>query len=111
VVEAVVYGVAVPGAEGRAGMALLGVEGGLDLVALARRLRALPDYARPVFLRMRRTIETTATFKHKRHDLVEEGFDPARVADPLYVFDRAQDAYVRLDGERFARVHSGAMRL
>jgi fatty-acyl-CoA synthase len=111
VVEAVVYGVAVPGAEGRAGMALLGVAGGLDLVALARHMRGLPDYARPVFLRMRATIETTATFKHVKHDLAKEGFDPGRVADPLYVFDRAQDAYVALDGERFARIASGATRL
>jgi fatty-acyl-CoA synthase len=111
VAEAVVYGVAVPGAEGRAGMALLGVEGRLDLVALARHMRALPDYARPVFLRVRATIETTATFKHKRQDLIEEGFDPARVADPLHVFDRARDTYVPLDGERYARVQRGAMRL
>jgi fatty-acyl-CoA synthase len=111
VVEALVYGVAVPGAEGRAGMALLGVEGELDLAALARAMRALPDYARPVFLRMRATIETTATFKHKRRDLIEDGFDPGRVADPLFVFDRAQGAYVALDGDRYARIQSGAMRL
>ena len=111
VVEAVVYGVAVPGAEGRAGMAMLGVAGGLDLTALASHLRALPDYARPVFLRVRRTIETTATFKHKRQDIIEEGFDPGRIADPLYVFDRAQDAYVVLDSKRFTRIINGAIRL
>ncbi len=111
VVEAVVYGVAAPGADGRAGMALLGVEGGLDLAEVARQMRALPHYARPLFLRVRRRIETTATFKHKRHDLAKEGFDPGRVADLLYVFDRAQDAYVALDRERFARITSGAMRL
>ena len=35
----------------------------------------------------------------------------ARIAEPLYVFDRAQDAYVALDGELFARIESGAMRL
>jgi fatty-acyl-CoA synthase len=111
IVEAVVYGVAVRGAEGRAGMALLGVEGGLDLAEIARHIRALPDYARPVFLRVRRKLEITATFKHKKHDLAKEGFDPSRVADPLYVFDRAQDAYVALDRDRFARIESGAMRL
>ena len=111
VVEAVVYGVAVPGADGRAGMALLGVEGGLDLAEVARHMRALPDYARPGFLARAAQIETTATFKHKKHDLAREGFDPGRVADPLYVFDRAQDAYVALDRERFARITSGAMRL
>jgi len=112
IVEAVVYGVAAPGAEGRAGMALLGVEGGdLDLAEVARDMRALPDYARPVFLRVRRKLEITATFKHKKHDLAKEGFDPSRFADPLYVLDRAQDAYVALDRDRFARIESGAMRL
>jgi fatty-acyl-CoA synthase len=111
VVEAVVYGVAAPRAEGRAGMALLGVEGGLDLTEVARHMRALPHYARPVFLRVRRKLETTATFKHKKHDLASEGFDPSRVADPLYVFDRAQQAYLALDRDRFARIESGALRL
>jgi fatty-acyl-CoA synthase len=90
---------------------MLGVAGGLDLTALASHLRALPDYARPVFLRVRRRIETTATFKHVKHDLANEGFDPGRVADPLYVFDRAQDAYVVLDSKRFTRIINGAMRL
>jgi fatty-acyl-CoA synthase len=86
VAEAVVYGVAVSGAEGRAGMALLCGEGLLDLVEIAHHLRALPEYARPVFLRLGRRIETTATFKHRKPALANEGFDPARVADPLYVF-------------------------
>jgi fatty-acyl-CoA synthase len=111
IVEAAVYGVAVPGAEGRAGMALLGVEGQPDLVELARSLRALPDYARPVFLRVKRELEITATFKHKKGDLAGEGFDPDRSDDPLYVFDRDTAAYVALDRDRFARIQSGAMRL
>jgi fatty-acyl-CoA synthase len=111
VVEAAVYGVAVPGAEGRAGMALLAVQGELDLVDLARRLLALPDYARPAFLRVTRKFEVTATFKHKKRDLADEGFDPRRIADPLYVFDRAQGAYVTLDESRFAAIEKGAMRL
>ncbi len=111
VVEAVVYGVAVRGAEGRAGMALLRVDGDLDLDGIARHLRALPPYARPVFLRVRRRIETTATFKHRKNDLANEGFDPGHIADPLYVLDRAQDAYVALDRLTFAAIESGAMRL
>ena len=40
--EAIVYGVAVPGADGRAGMALLRPHGSLDLAALARALDVLP---------------------------------------------------------------------
>ncbi len=33
----------------------------------------LPDYARPVFLRIRQDIEITATFKQKKIDLVKRG--------------------------------------
>jgi fatty-acyl-CoA synthase len=111
VAEAIVYGVAVRGVEGRAGMALLTVEGKPDLAGIAGVLRGLPDYARPLFLRVAHKLETTTTFKHKKHDLANEGFDPGRVADPLYVFDRAQGVYVALDRDRFAAIESGAMRL
>jgi fatty-acyl-CoA synthase len=110
IAEAAVYGVAVDGAEGRAGMALLGVEGELDLTEVAWQLHTLPDYARPVFLRARRRIEITATFKHKKHDLAKEGFDPDAIVDPLYVFDRAQGAYVALTRDRFAAIRNRAMR-
>ena len=111
IAEAAVYGVAVPGAEGRAGMALLAATSALDLAEIASRMQALPDYARPVFLRVRRELEVTATFKHRKNDLAKEGFDPLGIADPLYVFDRAQGAYVTLDRERFGAIESGAMRL
>jgi fatty-acyl-CoA synthase len=111
VVDAIVYGAAVPGADGRAGMALLKTDGRLDLDALARRLEILPPYARPLFLRLAREIESTETFKPKRRVYVEQGFDPARVADPLYVFDGERNAYVPLDAERHIAIQSGAVRL
>ena len=111
VAEATVYGVVVPGAEGRAGMALLVAESALDLAEIARHMRALPDYARPVFLRVSSGLAVTATFKHQKRALMEEGFDPRRTAEPLYVFDRARDAYVALDADLFTEIASGAMRL
>jgi fatty-acyl-CoA synthase len=112
VVDAAVYGVPVPGADGRAGMALLAATEALDLVALAEHLRtALPDYARPVFLRVSAALAVTATFKHQKQALMREGFDPALIADPLYVFDRGVGGYVPLDAERYAAIQSGAMRL
>jgi fatty-acyl-CoA synthase len=110
VIEAVVYGVAVPGAEGKAGMALIACEGALDLDDVARRLEALPRYARPLFLRARRSLDMTATFKPKRREMADQGFDPARIRDPLYVFDAECGAYVPLDAARFAAIESGAMR-
>ncbi len=108
--QAIVYGVLVPGADGRAGMALLKIDRGLDLDALARQLENLPRYARPLFLRVAREIEMTETFKPKRRVYVAQGFDPGRITDPLYVFDNEAQAYVALDADRHAAIQNGAMR-
>ncbi|WP_457818026.1 hypothetical protein, partial [Staphylococcus aureus] len=60
-----------------------------DLAALAGHVNtSLPPYARPVFLRLQHEIETTGTFKYRKMDLVEQGFDPAKVeGEPLFVRD------------------------
>jgi fatty-acyl-CoA synthase len=112
IIDAAVYGVAVPGSEGRAGMALIAPRATFDLDAIALALRAaLPDYARPVFLRVKSSLDVTATFKHQKQALMREGFDPTQIADPLYLFDRARSAYVPLDRDLFAAIESGALRL
>jgi fatty-acyl-CoA synthase len=108
--EAIVYGVTVPGAEGRAGMATLRHEGTLDLELLARRLEALPRHARPVFLRLVAAIEMTETFKPKRRVYIEQGFDPAQVGDPLFVFEADRGSYLPLDANRYAAIQNGTKR-
>jgi fatty-acyl-CoA synthase len=111
VIGAIVYGVAVPGADGRAGMALLRTDGRFDLAALPSRLEVLPPYARPLFLRLaQEDISSTATFKPQRRRYVDEGFDPAATDDPIYVFDREQGAYARLDADRHQAIAAGATR-
>ena len=98
--QAVVYGVEVPGADGRAGMASLSCAGEFDGAALARHLRAaLPAYAVPLFLRLRAEQETTATFKYRKVELKRAGFDPAQVPEPLYVLLDAQRGYEALSAE------------
>jgi len=86
--EAVVYGVEVPGADGRAGMAAIrwdDTKGPIDGVALAEALhKALPKYAVPLFIRVREEHEVTATFKHRKVELKREGFDVDKVEDALY---------------------------
>jgi fatty-acyl-CoA synthase len=112
IVEASVYGVAIPGQEGRAGMAAIVGAGAVVLVALRAHIVAeLPDYAHPLFLRVRKEIETTATFKHKKNDLMREGYDPAGAADPIYFNDRRQGAFVPLDRSLYERIHAGQLRL
>jgi fatty-acyl-CoA synthase len=113
VLESNVYGVQVPGRDGRAGMAAIVVaKDDFDLASLRELLvKQLPDYARPVFLRIRRNIEVTATFKQKKVDLVKQGFDPGAIADPIYFNDPASKSFVRLDAAGYDRIRAGQMRL
>jgi fatty-acyl-CoA synthase len=112
IAEATVYGVQIPGTEGAAGMAALVVGGTLDLTELRKHLaRALPSYARPLFLRIQDRIAVTATFKHQKAELVREGFDPAASGDAIYFDDPSQQAYVRLDSGLFERIKAGVVRL
>ncbi|WP_339509809.1 long-chain-acyl-CoA synthetase [Pseudomonas sp. RL_15y_Pfl2_60] len=85
--DAVVYGVEINGTNGRCGMAALRLSPGLsfDGEALARYLDAeLPSYAAPLFIRLLDQVETTGTFKYKKTDLKNAGYDPDRVQDPLF---------------------------
>jgi fatty-acyl-CoA synthase len=112
VLEALVYGVPVPGHDGKAGMAALVAGDGFDMAALRSHLaERLPAYARPVFLRLCERLDVTETFKQKKGDLAREGFDPAVVADPLWCFDPAGGADVRLDAERYRLIVEGAVKL
>jgi fatty-acyl-CoA synthase len=71
----------------------------------------LPDYARPLFLRFRPSLDMTGTFKQRKVDLVGEGFDPARVSDPLYFNDAAQKRFAPIDADLHRRIVAGEMRL
>jgi fatty-acyl-CoA synthase len=108
--EAVVYGVQLPGMDGRAGMASLSISStDFDGATLAQQMQQrLPAYAVPLFLRLRHDQETTSTFKHRKVDLKREAFDPERVADPLYVLQSG--AYVPLTAECYSSVQRGDWR-
>jgi fatty-acyl-CoA synthase len=110
--DANVYGMHVPGHDGRAGMAAVVCNGNLDLAAFHAHLAArLPEYARPLFLRIRQTIDVTATFKQKKLELVAQSFDPHVTGDPIYFNDPAADAFVPLDAALYQQIRGGQMRL
>ncbi len=112
VAEANVYGVEVPGQEGRAGMAALVVDPGFDPQNLyGHVVRELPSYARPVFLRLLSEMETTGTFKHRKVDLARSGYDPRTIEDPLLLRDDEQARYVPLDAALHDMVVSGGRRI
>ncbi len=107
-----VYGVEVPGYDGRAGMAAYVPTGPIDYQALFAHLsEQLPNYAVPIFLRESQAAETTGTFKFRKVDLVEDGFDPQKISDPVYVLDRAAKTYLPLTKTIYGQILSGKMRL
>jgi fatty-acyl-CoA synthase len=112
VTAAAVYGVAVPGAEGRAGMAAVVINEAFSLSAFRRYLCAsLPDYARPLFVRIVVHLEVTETFKIKKNELASQGYDPAKISDELYIEDRRQEAYIRLDAVTYDSFLAGQIRV
>jgi fatty-acyl-CoA synthase len=109
--EANVYGVQIPGTDGRAGMAAIVADGKLDLKAFQAHLeKNLAAYARPVFLRMQKEMDATGTFKHTKVALVKEGFDPSKIADPLFFFDPVTKAYEPLTADVYAMIVEGRLR-
>ncbi|GAC1337592.1 MAG: long-chain-acyl-CoA synthetase [Beijerinckiaceae bacterium] len=111
VTDAIVDGVSVPGAEGRAGMAAVVVDGSFD----PRTFRSftkerLPAYARPLFLRLCSGLEFTETFKPKKQALMKEGFDPSVTDDALFADDASLGAYVRLDEKIYSKILRGEFR-
>ena len=111
-VQANVYGVEIPGRDGRAGMAAIVAKEHFNLTTFYDHLiERLPEYARPVFVRLCDEIDVTATFKQKKINLVKEGFDPAASDDPIYFNDPAAHAFVRLDGALYERIRAGGAHL
>lgn len=98
-----VYGVPVAGAEGRAGMAALvlrdpaAFDGHAFYAFTAERL---PPYAVPLYVRLVAEADLTSTFKLRKVELQREGYDVARIHDPLYVRDESARCYRRLNPPR-----------
>ena len=108
--SACVYGVAVPSANGRCGMAALEVEPDFDPAAFRAHMASrLPAYARPLFLRIVQSLAVTETFKQKKQLLAQQGFDPAAIADPLFADCGA--VFAPLNAALYARISSGLIRL
>jgi citronellyl-CoA synthetase len=115
--DAVVYGVEIPNTNGRAGMASITPHQGhkekeLDLPGLYQHLKAeLPAYAVPLFIRVRKAMETTGTFKYQKNNLKKEGFDASKVdGEHLYVLLPGTTTYTPLTDEIYQNILKGQYR-
>jgi len=112
--EAVAYGVEIPNTNGRAGMAAITpnvpVEQ-VDFKGLLEHLRhTMPAYAVPLFLRIKQQMETTGTFKYKKSDLKDEGFDISKTEEPIYVLLPGSHSYEPITSEILANINSNHYR-
>ena len=96
-----VYGVEIPGTDGRAGMAAVTLQDGvseLDVDAFSTFLRSeLPAYAVPLFVRIQPDIDVTGTFKMVKGDLRKQAYDIRSFDDTVYALLPGSDRYAPFD--------------
>ncbi|XP_059191959.1 long-chain fatty acid transport protein 1-like isoform X2 [Centropristis striata] len=104
-----VYGVSVPGVEGKAGMAAIAHAGGqFDLNAfLIAVQKALPSYARPVFLRLMPSVDTTGTFKIQKTRLQREEYKPQDSSENIYFLNSRGGRYEAVTDELYDDIMEG----
>ncbi len=111
--DVAVYGVEVPGMEGRAGMAA--IVGNVETVNLSNLIKqlhlSLPNYAIPVFVRLVEKVQLTSTFKLQKVDLRKEGYSLDETSDPIYFLDPSQQMYVPLTSAVLQQLVDGTIRI
>ncbi len=109
--ESTTYGVQIPKTEGRAGMISLVSNippQQFDAIGLTDHLHHyLPHYAIPVFVRIQSELQVTGTFKHRKMELKEQGYDRYQIEDPLYVLLPNAKQYVELTEKRYQDILDG----
>ena len=104
-----VYGVKIPGCEGRAGMAAFSLDdaNSFDWDGFSDYVESsLPKYARPLFIRIIQEMDTTGTFKLKKNDLRNEAFDIGKVTDTVYCLKPNSSNYEALDDAWLQTINS-----
>jgi citronellyl-CoA synthetase len=107
-----VYGVEIPGADGRAGMAAIVLREGIqlkdiDLQALSDYIiNSLPSYSRPIFIRVLKDLPTTSTHKLQKNELRDNAYHLEKVTDDLLVMKPGSKCYCRLDSDFYDQIVS-----
>jgi len=112
IAHANVYGVPIPGMDGKAGMAAITPDGkGIDFDTLHADLCArLPSYAVPIFIRVQKEAETTGTFKYRKVELVKEGFNPDNMSEPVWFANPEKGTYEPVSHDCYESILAGTYR-
>ena len=99
-----VFGVRVPGHEGRCGMAVISLnqEEKLEWDKFTEHInRRMPEHARPVFLRITESIGYNELLSEKAAMLKRESYLPDEVHDQLFYYDLEKNKYLKFTAETF----------
>jgi fatty-acyl-CoA synthase len=107
-----VYGVEIPGMDGRAGMAAVVVGDDFNMEPVYNVLKTgLQAAAVPIFIRLQRDFtDMTGTMKFRKVDFQKDGFNPAAVTDELFFRDDKSKSYVPITPGLFDDINSGAIK-
>lgn len=110
--DCVVYGVEIPGCEGKIGMVTISSE--IENLSLDNFLyelkKALPKYAIPHFIRVTKAVSMTDTFKPRKTTIQKEGYDILQTDDTIYYLNNAQDQYLKLDEKSYEKINNGEIK-
>lgn len=106
--HASVYGIEIPGTEGRAGMVSIMAtvdHKEFNFESFLTTLKEnLPPYAIPKFIRFLAELSTTSTYKIQKFDMKKVGFDINKTSDPVYVLLPESTNYTLLIQEIYKNI-------
>ena len=106
--HASVYGVEIPGCEGRAGMASILATVKHDKFDFNNFVKALqnnlPNYALPIFIRFLSELNTTSTYKIQKYDMKKIGFNIKKTNNPIYVYLPGSTEYTLLTERNYKNI-------
>lgn len=104
-IEVACYGVEIPGQEGKAGMIAIITSSDIDLKSLQEGIQKdLPQYARPVFIRLTPSIEHTGSLKAVKKQLVQDSFNINLFNDKTFYFDTKDQVYKILTQQVYEQI-------
>lgn len=110
--DASVYGVKIPGHEGRCGMAALRfIEG--ETMEWKRFLSyinsRMPEHARPIFIRICKDLDHIDSLEEVKRQLQQEAFDMSRVGDPIFLWHPQKEAYIPMTQDIYNDIIAGKL--
>uniref|UniRef100_A0A913HVD4 Very long-chain fatty acid transport protein n=2 Tax=Strongyloides stercoralis TaxID=6248 RepID=A0A913HVD4_STRER len=119
VADATVYGVLVPGTEGKAGMAAIVKKNASKLTdeefiqQLSDRLsRTLASYAIPQFIRLCKSLDLTATYKLMKTNLQKMGYSlTSQPEDKVFIYNNREKKYIILTEEIYEMIQNKKLQI